>query len=276
MFAVWFPRSFMLVFHDEGLAITPVPCPESIDHGGSICCCFNTRWFYVRPSLSTRPAGYMGESCSVLFRLGRHRCLLYMGWDGQGGVAHLLYAVAGFGGICVRGEHVQTGKKNLTVFSVRKKPPEMSSMQELIVPESLFFKRLAFQGSFACECSRNRWRSSADALDVILKILMWFSAWHRRESNAEQEEKEKMAASQVNVLSWVRGCLLFLLKCHGLRTCKPFIFYFWCSCLVRLFSTSFFFFVDSQSALYFSRVPESLPIVCIQAPHKTWKTLSMN
>ena len=145
----------------------------------------------------------------------------------------------------------------------------MSSMQELIVPESLFFKRLAFQGSFACECSRNRWRSSADALDVILKILMWFSAWHRRESNAEREEKEKMAASQVNVLSWVRGCLLFLLKCHGLRTCKPFIFYFWCSCLVRLFSTSFFFFVDSQSQLFTSPVFQSLcPLSASRLPTK--------
>ena len=30
MFAVWFPRSFPLVFHDEGLAITPVPSPQSL------------------------------------------------------------------------------------------------------------------------------------------------------------------------------------------------------------------------------------------------------
>ena len=207
MFAVWFPRSFMLVFHDEGLAITPVPCPESIDHGGSICCCFNTRWFYVRPSLSTRPAGYMGESCSVLFHLGRHRCLLYMGWDGQGGVAHLLYAVAESGGICVRGEHMETGKKNLTAFSVRK-----TSRNELHAgahcSQSLFFKRSVFLGSFACGCGRNRCRSCADAIEVILKILMWFSAYWW-ENNAEREEKEKMAASQVNVLSWVRGCVCF-------------------------------------------------------------------
>jgi len=76
----------------------------------------------------------------------------------------------------VRGEHVHTGKKNLTVFSVRKKPQEMSSMQELIVPESLFFKRSAFLGSFACGCCRNRCRSCVDAIEVILKILMWFSA----------------------------------------------------------------------------------------------------
>lgn len=41
-------------------------------------------------------------------------------------------------------------------FSVRKKPPEMSSVQELVVPESLL-KRLAFLGSFAFGCGRNRW-----------------------------------------------------------------------------------------------------------------------
>ena len=160
-----------------------------------------------------------------------------MGWDGQGGVAHLLYAVAESGGICVRGEHMETGKKNLTAFSVRK-----TSRNELHAgahcSQSLFFKRSVFLGSFACGCGRNRCRSCADAIEVILKILMWFSAYWW-ENNAEREEKEKMAASQVNVLSWVRGCLLFLLKCHGLRTCKPFIFYFWCSCLVRLFSTTF-------------------------------------
>ena len=154
----------------------------------------------------------MGEHCfqsSILFRLRRHWWLLYMGWDGQCGVAPLLYAVAESGGICVRGEHVQTGKKNLTVFSVRKKPPEMSSMQELIVPESLFFKRSAFLRSFACGCGGNRCRSCADAIEVILKILMWFSAWHRWENNAEREEKEKTAASRVNVLSWVRGSVCF-------------------------------------------------------------------
>ena len=50
------------------------------------------------------------------------------------------------GAHCVRGEHVQTGKKNLTVFSVRKKPPEMSSMQELIVPES--FQKVGVSGFF--------------------------------------------------------------------------------------------------------------------------------
>ena len=72
----------------------------------------------------------------------------HLNLKGQGGVAHLLYAVAESGGICVRGEHVQTGKKNLTVFSVRKKPPEMSSMQELIVPESLFFQKVGVSGFF--------------------------------------------------------------------------------------------------------------------------------
>ena len=155
----------------------------------------------------------MGESSfqsSVLFRLGRQRCLLYMGWDRQGGVAHLLYAVAESGGVCVRREHMQTGKKNLTVFLWEKKPPEMSSMGELIVPESLFFKRSAFQGSFACGCGGKRWRSSVDATEVIFKILMWFSAWHQWENNIEQEEeKEKMASSQVSALSWVRGCVCF-------------------------------------------------------------------
>ena len=39
---------------------------------------------------------------------------------------------------------MQTGKKNLTVFSVRKKPPEMSSMQELIVLNLSFSKGQCF------------------------------------------------------------------------------------------------------------------------------------
>lgn len=37
MFAVWFPQFHVSIPWCEGLAATPVPCPESIDRGGSIC-----------------------------------------------------------------------------------------------------------------------------------------------------------------------------------------------------------------------------------------------
>ena len=79
-----------------------------------------------------------------------------MGWDGQGGVAHLLYAVAESGGVCVRGEHVQTGKKNLTVILWGEKTSKNElPVQELIVPKSLL-KRPAFLDSFTFGCGRNR------------------------------------------------------------------------------------------------------------------------
>lgn len=223
----------------------------------------------------------MGERCfqsSILFRLGRHWWLLYMGWDGQCGVAPLLYAVAESGGICVRGEHVQTGKKNLTVFSVRKKPPEMSSMQELIVPESLFFQKVGVSGFFClwvrweqmqklCRC---HWSHSQDT-NVVLSMTSM-----RKQRRAGRKGENSSFSGKCSVLGQ-RLCLLFLLKCHGLRTCKPFIFYFWCSCPVRLFSTTFFPLpmIVKLGSLLLPCVPESFPIICFQAPHRAWSILTM-
>ena len=68
----------------------------------------------------------------------------------------------------------------------------------------------------------------------------------------QQEEEEEMAASQVNVLIQVRGCVcFFLLKYPGLKTYNSLILFFWYSCLVRWFSTTkycfFFYFYESQS-----------------------------
>ena len=153
MFAVWFPCSFPLVLHREYLEITsPVPSPLSlsIDLGGSICIVLTPGDSKFRPCLSTRAAGFIGERCfqSLIFLpLERHRCLLYMGLEGAEECSPLsLCCSRVFGPLCEGRAHVDR----------KEKPHSLVSMQELIIPESLLFKRLAFHGPFACGYGGNR------------------------------------------------------------------------------------------------------------------------
>ena len=112
---------------------------ESIDLRGSICIVLTPGDSKVRPCLSTRAAGFIGERCfqSLIFLpLERRRCLLYVGLEGVGPCSPLsLCCSRVFGPLCEGRAHV--GRK--------EKPHSLVSMQELIIPESLFFKRLAFQ-----------------------------------------------------------------------------------------------------------------------------------
>ena len=81
-----------------------------------------------------------------------------------------------------------------------------------------------------CGC---HWSHSRDT-NVVLSITSM-----RKQRRAGRKGENDSFSGECPVLGQ-RLRLLFLLKCHGLRTCKPFIFYFWCSCPVRLFSTTFF------------------------------------
>ena len=118
-----------------------------------------------------------------------------------------------------------------------------------------------------CGC---HWSHSQDT-DVVLSITSM-----RKQLRAGRKGENGSFSGKCPVLGQ-RLCLLFLLKCHGLRTCKPFIFYFWCFCLARLFSTTFFPLptIVKLSSLLLPCVSESFPIICIQAPHRAWSILTM-
>ena len=220
---------------------------ESIDLGGSICIVLTPGDSKFRPVLSTRAAGFIGERCfqSLVFLLmERRRCLLYMGLEEVGPCSPLTLCCSSLGA-SVWGESTCRQERKTSQFGLHAGAHYswISPFQKVGISRSFCLWIWWEQVKELCWC---HWRH-------ILKILMWFLniISMRKQPRAGGRRGENGSFSGKRPVRGQRPCLLFLLKCHGLRTCKPFIFYFWCSCLARLFSAACFSpSYDSQSALY--------------------------
>lgn len=114
-------------------------------------------------------------------------------------------------------------------------------------------------------------------------MQVWFVQIISPEKESQRRRKKR---KKWLVLRWM--CLgsgdvsSFLLGCYVLRTCKPLFLYFWCTCLMCFFPTTFplppsFLMIDEELCKILLPVYQNLlSILSFQASYMSWPNLTIN